>query len=171
MKRVTGLKSMDLTEVKNNNSNKKINVEPNSKALLPKNKTPKPQITRFEEDSVISHSSRSVFVRNRENSMQTYQKYLKMLDPSFLKDDENLDYQNSELFYQNSHVPQKILKLLPINRNKSDFTLKSLSSKIKEASRKKFILDDISAKIPDKNDESQISSSRNPLKVPEIVEM
>ena len=171
MKHVTGLKSMDLTEVNNNNSNKKISAEPNSKALLQKNKSPKTQINRFEDDSVISYSSRSVFVRNRENSIQTYQKYLKMLDPSFLKDEENLEYQNSELFYQNSHVPQKILKLLPINRNKSDFTLKSLSSKIKEASRKKFILDDISAKIPDKNDESQISSSRNPLKVPEIVEM
>jgi len=190
MKGSTGLKSPDMTEIGSTNSNKKSHLEANSKLLQNKNKTPKQQNTPyFEEDSVLSHSSRSLFVRNRDNSCQTYQKYLKMLDPSFLKDEDNpVNYKSA--IGENSFVPEKIRKLLPLERKKSEANLNELSLKLKEGSRKKIVLNGLALKKSETNsgnnkeknetnsgnnqeinDETQISSSKNPLKSQELYDM
>ena len=174
MKNTAGLKSLDLTEIASNKS-KKTNFVPDSKILQNKLKSTNPK--NIFEESVISQSSRSILLRNRENSIQTYHKYLKMLDPSFLKDEENNENNFKSISISthnlnNSHIPHKILKLLPLDKNISEPGFKSFT----KASNKKFLLGDLSHRLTEKilqNKEKDVNDKtiENPLKLEDLSTM
>lgn len=145
------MKPLDITAIASASSAKKSQLPiSNSKHFTPK------QLAPFEEDSVLS--SRSFFARNRDNSSQTYQKYLKLLDPSFLKEDQETG---------NTHVPQKMLKLLPLQRKKSEDWANS-QRKQEEKMRKKGVS---MSGVGKKEGVLGEISSKNPLKSEELYEV
>lgn len=111
----SSFKSMDMTEIMSNKKSKGSSSVIKSKIINSKIKLPR-QINNLDEESVHFNSSRSLVANNRENSNQTYQKYLKMLDPSFLNDGDTVSASNI-VEHNNSFVPHKILKLLPLKKN------------------------------------------------------
>jgi len=172
-KHTVGLKSLDLTDITLNKSKKSV-LDRNPKLLQSKMRTP-----LHNEESSISHSSRSL-LRNRENSIQTYQKYLKMLDPSFLKDEDNInnDYFKSISIstknMNNSFIPHKLLKLLPLEKKEGEDN--SFQKFPTQFSRKKFTLSEISQKFSVKKsntqesvNESRFGSIQNPLKSEDLL--
>ena len=165
MKHTSSLKSLDMTELISNKSNPRRDY---SKIINSKTKLPT-QINNQDEESVLSHSSRSLIAKNRENSNHTHQKYLKMLDPSFLNDGDSISISNNGN-YNNTHVPQKILKLLPLEKN--GMSLKNFSSKkfnLKELSQKFLSQNDFES--IDQIDKSHSKIIKNNLKNEELYSM
>lgn len=178
MKHTSGLKSLDLTNIIT--SKNKISSEKKVKTFRDNNQNSKSHYTFLEESLIHNSSEKSIFARNRENSIQTYKKYLKLLDPSFLNDAEHENLRsisivdNSDLKLNNCHVPQKIMRLLPLERSEIK-THKSFhhNSSLKLSEIRKINNDNTSSMMSEnKNvleENSNITSIlKNPLKNQEL---
>lgn len=119
-----GLKSLDFAETPSSSIHLKNKTSFDSRIMKSSYEQPISTQKKFpeEESTIIQNSARSVIVRNRENSLHTYQKYLKLLDPSFLNDADNENNVKIVKNQSNSHVPTGILKLLPLQRLKNSVT-------------------------------------------------